>query len=101
MPQAPLPEEIHIDENDTTVSFRFPSDRTLLNAALGVAKASLRKWGIQQAEPILLSVRELLINAIVHGNKNDATKQVVCQLIKSPDGGLAICVEDEGILPKP
>jgi anti-sigma regulatory factor (Ser/Thr protein kinase) len=96
MPQESLPEKFQVNENDTTVSFHFPSDRTLLNAALGAAKASLRKWGIQQAEPILLSVRELLVNAIVHGNKNDATKQVVYQLRKSPDGGLTISVEDEG-----
>jgi len=42
-----------------------------------------------------LLLREVLMNAVVHGSRGDATKQVRCELCISPDE-LRIAVEDEG-----
>lgn len=45
---------------------------------------------------ILLAVQEALANAIVHGCKNDPSKQVRCRLEQYADGRILIVVSDPG-----
>ncbi len=46
-----------------------------------------------------VAIRESVINAIKHGNQNDAAKMVHVEFTTSTDpetGGLTVCVRDEG-----
>jgi serine/threonine-protein kinase RsbW len=45
---------------------------------------------------IELSLREALVNAIVHGNRNDPRKRVYVNCRCTTDGEVSITVEDEG-----
>jgi len=45
---------------------------------------------------IVLAVQEALANAVVHGCKNDASKQVRCRLAQYADGRILIVVSDPG-----
>ncbi len=96
MNQNHLSKKVQIEEHDSFMTVRLPSDRALVSAALRASRACLRGWGVAQAEPVLIALRELLVNAIVHGNQSDPDKQVTCKLAKAPDDGLSIQVDDEG-----
>jgi serine/threonine-protein kinase RsbW len=43
-----------------------------------------------------LLMREALNNAVVHGNKKDSRKRVICQVFGEEDQSVTIAVEDEG-----
>lgn len=45
---------------------------------------------------IELSLREALVNAIVHGNQNDPSKRIYVNCRCTADGDVSIAVEDEG-----
>lgn len=45
---------------------------------------------------ILISLTEAVNNAIIHGNKNDESKNVHIH-VREKDKGLAFCVTDEGV----
>ena len=45
---------------------------------------------------IELSLREALVNAIVHGNQEDPHKRVYVRCRCTADGGVSVTVEDEG-----
>src|SRR3974377_2441473 len=45
---------------------------------------------------IALAVQEALANAVVHGCKNDSSKEVRCRLERDSDGRILITVTDPG-----
>jgi serine/threonine-protein kinase RsbW len=45
---------------------------------------------------VALAVQEALVNAALHGCKNDATKEVRCRLERDPNGRIVITVTDPG-----
>ena len=49
----------------------------------------------QQQSEISLAVREVVANAVFHGNEGSADKKVTL-IIESRDKGIMICVQDEG-----
>ena len=55
-----------------------------------------REWGIDNAGRIVIVLRELLFNAIVHGNDNRQSLVVHCSIERTPEGPFRIVVEDEG-----
>lgn len=90
-----VPRESPVDEGSSCITIRFPSDRALLNAVIAVSGMFLGGQGSMPTDSDLV-LRELLLNAIVHGNGCDPSKHVTCQLRRSPDGAFAIRVKDEG-----
>lgn len=50
----------------------------------------------QKRLEIGLAVQEALVNAVVHGCKNDPSKEVRCRLQSSPNGRIVITVTDPG-----
>ncbi len=53
----------------------------------------------EKAEQVELSLREALVNAILHGNRGDPAKKVMvaCFCECEADGGLLLVVRDEGL----
>lgn len=45
---------------------------------------------------IALAVQEALANAVVHGCKNDPSKEVRCQLKRNSQGGILVTITDPG-----
>jgi serine/threonine-protein kinase RsbW len=50
----------------------------------------------ENAFAIETALREALANAVLHGCKGDATKQVHCEISWNEDGGIEILVRDPG-----
>jgi anti-sigma regulatory factor (Ser/Thr protein kinase) len=44
---------------------------------------------------IEFALREALLNAVIHGNHEDAYKHVLVKLAYSPDGDVSITIQDE------
>ncbi len=54
------------------------------------------KCGSNAVDEIELAMREALANAVIHGNKQDASKQVAVRAFCQPDRGLLLVIDDEG-----
>src|SRR5271170_4704544 len=76
----------------------FPAD----TQAIGAVADSIEKTLIDLQVPeekrleIGLAVQEALVNAVVHGCKNDSSKEVRCRLQTDPNGRIVITVTDPG-----
>ncbi len=55
-----------------------------------------REWGVDNAGRIVIVLRELLFNAIVHGNHSRQAQVVRCSIERTATGPFRIVVEDEG-----
>jgi anti-sigma regulatory factor (Ser/Thr protein kinase) len=96
MKNPTVPKELQVEESGARTTIRFPSNRALVDAAITASEAHLKNLGLERNVSALVSLRELLVNATVHGNKCDPSKLVTCYLKATPDGGLNISVENEG-----
>ena len=54
------------------------------------------KCNSEHLEHVELALREALVNAIVHGNRQDPRKRVTVRCFCQPDRGMLLAVEDEG-----
>lgn len=75
---------------------RFDSDITFVDYAVDIVDNLMSYAGYGHRTNLLVVTRELLKNAVVHGNRNDADKAVVLRLKASNSGGFRIEVEDGG-----
>ncbi|MFC1735287.1 ATP-binding protein [Candidatus Hydrogenedentota bacterium] len=78
------------------LTFRIPSDIGLVTEALDTATEFVKKYGFPETAAPILVLRELLVNAITHGNKNDLQKRVIARFQYLGGNTFRIAVEDEG-----
>jgi serine/threonine-protein kinase RsbW len=84
-----------------TVHIDFPSNLDMLDLIQIVSDDMARRVRLNDdaLHSVRVAVRESVINAIRHGNRNDASKRVHVEFVQL-DGeegpGVAICVRDEG-----
>jgi len=83
-------------ENDLVLDAIFPSQTEYVESALVRASFFLNSLDEPDRDKGLLVLRELLLNAVVHGNRNNKDKKVHWSIAFLPQGGLEIAVEDEG-----
>jgi serine/threonine-protein kinase RsbW len=93
------PDESHT--SDSTVCLRFSSAFEMLDLVQVVADHVGHLLAFEEDALVWLevSIRESVINAIKHGNRNDPAKQVWVRFSLSPfpePRELRICVRDEG-----
>jgi serine/threonine-protein kinase RsbW len=76
----------------------MPAERTALATVTAAVSDTLARLLIPEDKQfeILLAVQEALANAVVHGCKNDASKEVRCQMESYPNGRILIVVTDPG-----
>ncbi len=81
-------------ENNT---IKIPSSQDFLPDVDEFIEGRLKKFGLEKAAiaDIAISVTEIVINSIVHGNDNDISKTVTVQLMRE-DSELEITVTDQG-----
>lgn len=80
----------------SSIQFIFPSDFRLMDRVLSVAEAFMRKFGCNFRTGRIV-LRELIRNAIEHGNHERKSKHVRLDVICFKDAGFKIQVSDEGM----
>lgn len=78
------------------ITFRLASDLAFVHPTLRLAANFALQFGAKDTSGICIAVRELLSNAIVHGNQNILERMVDCTLQPWSDGQFKIVVRDEG-----
>ena len=64
------------------LTFRLSSDRRKLGRLLTLSATYLKAQGARQTPRFLIVLRELVLNAITHGNRNDPDRLLVCRIIR-------------------
>ncbi len=84
------------NETERSIEFEIPSDASAVDALVPQACDFLHRFGLREFSRLRLVLRELLINAVDHGNRNVREQIVTCE-VELVDGHLArIAVEDQG-----
>lgn len=90
---------LHLPEtmNTTEITYDFESTLACVGKAVLAASETAARAGFdaEQCRQIGSAVREAVVNAVVHGNGNNAAKRV-CISLESTSAGLTIAVGDEG-----
>lgn len=84
------------EEKELCVQFEFSSELCHLGRVLEGSEAFLQHHGVHETSDLTLVLRELLSNAIVHGNGKQPGRTVICRIEHTGQGGFRITVEDEG-----
>ena len=76
----------------------LPSDVAIVSPFVDQLMAFISKFrpADESNYEIELALREALVNAIVHGNQNNASKRIYVSCRCSSDGHVSITIEDEG-----
>ena len=77
----------------------MPGDTQLISEVTDTVSATLIKLNVPEEKrmEIALAVQEALVNAVVHGCKNDRSKEVRCRLGRDRQGHIVIIVTDPGL----
>ncbi len=79
-----------------SISYTLGSDLAHVHRVVRQSEDFARQWGVDDYMSISIVMKELLENAIVHGNGNIPSRTVKCHLERTCDGHFRIVVEDEG-----
>lgn len=89
-------ERFQMEQNDSSISFVISSDMSLVDRLVNYAHDFIKQFGYDVFSEFRIVLRELLINAVEHGNKNIPHKTVTCNITKLDDSIFKITVIDEG-----
>ncbi len=78
------------------VTLMIASDVSYIHAAVRRAEAFIQEYAEDNSSKIAVVLRELLSNAITHGNNNDIDRTVQCRIEHAGGGQFKVVVEDEG-----
>jgi anti-sigma regulatory factor (Ser/Thr protein kinase) len=78
------------------IAFAMASDPSYVHALIRYFEELAPDWGIGDSGRMAVVLRELLSNAITHGNRQDRSRNVSCRIERTPEGPFRITVEDEG-----
>jgi serine/threonine-protein kinase RsbW len=86
------------DELSELLNLGFPADPEAIGTVADAITETLIQLRVpeQKRLEIGLAVQEALVNAVVHGCKNDRSKEVRCRLQADPLGRIVITVTDPG-----
>ncbi len=88
-----------VTEDDASIRFEISSEMQLVDRVAADARRFLTKLGFETFSEFKLVLRELLINAIEHGNRNQSDRIATCAVTLLPGGDGAVFkieVADEG-----
>ncbi|MBV8476850.1 MAG: ATP-binding protein [Acidobacteria bacterium] len=76
----------------------MPGDTQLISGVTDAVAAALVRLNVpeEKRQEIALAVQEALVNAVVHGCKNDHSKEVRCRLQHDPQGRIVVVITDPG-----
>lgn len=85
-----------LDESPDSILFTLSSEMRLVDQVIRESQKFLKQYGISEFSGFKLVLRELLNNAIEHGNYNIAERPVLCNIDYIGDKRFKISVQDEG-----
>lgn len=85
-----------VEENDVLIKFTLSSDMSLVDRVINDCNDFISRFNISKHENTKLIIRELLINAIEHGNNSNLELNVECQLSVIGERRFQLIVEDQG-----
>ncbi|MCW7754412.1 ATP-binding protein [Desulfobotulus sp. H1] len=85
-----------IQEKDGVLHFSMGSDMGLVDRLVGLAKEFMGRLGTTRFSEIIIVLRELLINAVEHGNAGDRALLVKGSIEALGKDRFCIRIEDEG-----
>ena len=82
--------------SSSKISFTFSSDRKLVNHVIGMAEYFIRHNRSFKSKDLNIVLRELLNNAIEHGNRGEKESSIMCSIELKSSEKAVIIVEDDG-----
>lgn len=86
----------NIKENRTKIEFQISSEMINVDRIVREVREFLQQLGMEVFSEFKVVLRELLINAIEHGNKNQEQKKVVCIVDQLEAELFRVQVKDQG-----
>lgn len=87
---------LQVDKSEKNISFHISSETSLVDKILKEAESFVGRANGENRSGLMIVLRELLLNALIHGNKNVAARHIKCRIEKLERARLRIEVEDEG-----
>lgn len=85
-----------VTEKNNSINFIFSSDMRHIDRIIRLCREYIEKFDISKFSEFRLVLREILINAVEHGNKNDIRKTVKCNIEYLGNWRFKMEVQDEG-----
>lgn len=86
-----------VSEDKSVIKFELSSEMTNVDRVVKSARDFVNQMGIDRFSEFKVVLRELLINAIEHGNQSNAEKKVICTIKHLDDQMFSIQVKDKGV----
>ncbi|QTA88642.1 ATP-binding protein [Desulfonema magnum] len=87
---------LHIFQNEEFIQFKLSSEIKIVNNVIQNVRGYLKQYSIEDNQAFILTLRELLNNAIEHGNSKIPELNVTASIERIGDMRFKIVVEDEG-----
>lgn len=78
------------------ITLTLPSSLAAIQWTMGLAEEYLKDCGSESRARVAVVLRELLANAITHGNRGLRDRHVYCEVRREPEDTVVVVVEDEG-----
>ena len=85
-----------MSEDTNSITFKFSSEMYLVDRVIQTCREYLGRFNVSEFSQFRLVVREILINAVEHGNRNVAEHKVTCEIARLNGRQFSVMVEDEG-----
>ncbi len=89
-------EMFHLEVDENSITIAASSEMSMVDRIAGESDEFFKQFGITAFSKYRLVLRELLINAIEHGNKKSIGKKVVCSIKKLEGPCFEVNVRDQG-----
>ena len=87
---------LQADKSEKNITFQISSETSLVDDILKKTEKFVDRINTKNRSSVMIVLRELLLNALIHGNKNVAERHIKCRIEKLEKARLRIEVEDEG-----
>lgn len=89
-----------VEKTPSSIAFRFSSEIHLVEEVLQKFEKYCHRLNVKEPSSLIVVLQELLKNAVIHGNRKDTNKNVVCTLISwmSVDLGLRWKIRDQDLI---
>lgn len=84
------------EPNENAIAFVISSELFLVDRLIQECEGFMRRHGVTEFSSVTVVLRELLVNAVVHGNRNAKERTVRCRVEHAADVRFKVVVEDEG-----
>ncbi|HEB11695.1 MAG TPA: ATP-binding protein [Spirochaetales bacterium] len=87
---------LQVDKSEKNIAFQIYSETSLVDKILKETERFVDRDRAENHSGLMIVLRELLLNALIHGNNNVAERHIKCRIEKLEKARLRVEVEDEG-----